>query len=87
VTTSPDVVGSAVVLGETADQIAQSSERFDNEVDYLNATLLKKNTVSRGASVEGDLMVEYARGQEYEVTVPFGPQRRTFLFSRRDIGD
>jgi hypothetical protein len=85
VTTTPDVVGSAVVLNETAEQIARSSERFDNYVDYLNATLLKKNTVNPGDSAEGDVMVEYARGREYEVTVPFGPQRHTFLFSRRDI--
>ncbi len=85
VTTSPDPARSAEVLGETAEQVARTSEQFDNYLDYLDATLLKKDTIALGESQEGDVMVEYARGDLYEVTVRFAERDDVFRFARKDL--
>ncbi len=85
VVTTTTTSNAGEVLGETAEQMSRTSRRFDNYIDYLNATLLKANTVKKGDSVEGDVMVEYADSPEFQVTVPFGGKTFTFDFTRKDL--
>ena len=63
--------------------IAAQAREYSNNIEYLNAVLLKRHTLQPGTYISGAVYCEKKLCPYYRIRIPFG--ERTFMFSLKLI--